>query len=164
MPVSIAVLPIGSTDITNDIALGLNISLEEAEQIKLGGITGTQVSRKKLNEIIQARLTDIFELIESHLESIGKKGMLPAGIIITGGGSGVTTIEDMAKATLDLPSKIADVKFANNPKLGIKDPSWAVAYGLTIYGFNDDASKKSTSALFKNAKRTFFSWIKRFLP
>ena len=67
IPISLEVFPIGGSDITNDIALGLRVSLEEAESIKLGGITQTNYSRKKLEEIISARLGDIFELIETHL-------------------------------------------------------------------------------------------------
>jgi cell division protein FtsA len=63
MPVSLEIFPIGSTDITNDIALGLKVPLEEAEQIKIGAITGSSYPRKKLEEIIFARLSDIFELI-----------------------------------------------------------------------------------------------------
>jgi len=50
IPISLKVFPIGSTSITNDIALGLKVPLEEAEQIKLGGITGTDFSKKKLSQ------------------------------------------------------------------------------------------------------------------
>ncbi len=73
VPVSLEIFPIGSTDITNDIALGLKVPLEEAEQIKIGAITGSSYPRKKLEEIISARLSDIFELIEAHLKKIGRK-------------------------------------------------------------------------------------------
>jgi cell division ATPase FtsA len=52
IPVSLEIFPIGSTDITNDIALGLKVPLEEAEQIKIGAITGSSYPRKKLEEII----------------------------------------------------------------------------------------------------------------
>jgi cell division protein FtsA len=90
IPASLEVFPIGSTDITNDIALGLKVPLEEAEQIKVGAITGASYPRKKLEEIISARLYDIFELIEAHLKKMGRNGLLPAGIIITGGGSALT--------------------------------------------------------------------------
>lgn len=107
VPLSLQIFPIGSTDITNDIALGLKIPLEEAEKIKLSGPTGT-FSKKKLAEIIEARLYDIFELIESHLKKIKRNGLLPAGIILTGGGAGIATIEDLAKAVLKLPSAIAN--------------------------------------------------------
>jgi cell division protein FtsA len=62
IPISLEVFPIGSVDVTHDIALGLKVSLEEAESLKTGSNTGAAISKKKLEEIIDARLTDIFEL------------------------------------------------------------------------------------------------------
>ncbi|OHA99223.1 MAG: cell division protein FtsA, partial [Candidatus Zambryskibacteria bacterium RIFCSPHIGHO2_12_FULL_39_47] len=85
IPISLEVFPIGSTDITNDIALGLKIPLEEAENVKIGGLGSTSFPKKKLDEIISARLADMFELIENHLKKIGRNGLLPAGIFIIGG-------------------------------------------------------------------------------
>ncbi|MAF59323.1 MAG: cell division protein FtsA [Candidatus Pacebacteria bacterium] len=161
VPVSLKVFPIGSTDITNDIALGLKVSLEEAEQIKKGAITNTSFTKKKLDDIIAARLSDIFELIEKHLKDINKNGLLPAGIIITGGGSGITTIEDLAKATLKLPSRVATLKVAEHAK--VRDASWAVAYGLTIWGLTGDEEPVG----LQFAKRTggnLANWLKQFLP
>ncbi len=73
IPVSLEVFPIGGTDITNDIALGLKIPLEEAENIKIGAIGTGSYPKKKLEEIVSARLTDMFELIENHLKKNWKK-------------------------------------------------------------------------------------------
>lgn len=163
IPISLAVFPIGSNDITNDIALGLQVPLEEAEQIKLGGITSTHISRKKLDEIIIARLTDIFEIIEAHLNEIGKNGLLPAGIIITGGGSGVATIQDLAKATLRLPSKIAQLQIKSDKNGRIRDASWSVAYGLSLLGLIDEEDSVGIRVV-KNTKKNLLSWIRQFLP
>lgn len=167
MPISLEVFPIGSTDITNDIALGLKVPLEEAEQIKIGAITGSSYPRKKLEEIIYARLSDIFELIEAHLKKIGRNGLLPAGIIITGGGSGLGTIEDLAKAALRLPSKIGTVNVGGvKSEENFKDSSWAVAYGLCIFGVSADQGP-SISIGFPNMRRFFskmMQWLKQFLP
>jgi len=163
IPVSLKVFPIGSTDITNDIALGLKVSLEEAEQIKKGAITSTEYPKKKLDEIIIARLSDIFELIENHLKKIGKNGLLPAGIIMTGGGSGITTIEDLARAALKLPSKLATPRFGENTK--IKDASWAVAYGLCIWGLTADEDESPVGiGLAQKTGGNFLQWVKQFLP
>lgn len=165
IPISLEVFPIGSTDITNDIALGLKIPLEEAEQIKLGGITTTSYPKKKLEEIIEARLSDMFELIDAHLKKIGRNGLLPAGIIITGGGSGIGTIEDLARTSLKLPSRIATLSFGENGNTQIKDSSWSVALGLCILGFTSD--NQDTIGLKKMARRTtsnLISWVKQFLP
>jgi cell division protein FtsA len=159
IPVSLEVFPIGSTDITNDIALGFQIPLEEAESLKKGGVKAFE--RKKLEEIIEARLSDIFELIESHLKKIGRNGLLPAGIILTGGGAGISTIEDFAKGTLMLPSKVARLPL--NEGEPIQDSSWFVAYGLCIFGLNQ-ARETGSSQRFKSAGKNILSWFKQLLP
>lgn len=166
IPVSLEVFPIGSTDITNDIALGLKVPLEEAEQIKIGAITGASYPRKKLEEIISARLSDIFELIEAHLKKIGRNGLLPAGIILTGGGSGLSGIEDMAKVSLRLPSRIGNIGLGIPDKNGLKDSAWAVAYGLCILGMHADTDLPidTSSRIFENSKKTMMAWLKQFLP
>jgi cell division protein FtsA len=161
IPISLQVFPIGSTDITNDIALGLKIPLEEAEKIKVSGPEGAY-PKKKLEEIIEARLEDIFELVEAHLKKIGRSGLLPAGIILTGGGAGIATIEDLAKAVLKLPSSRALPVLANSGKHLVKDSSWLVAYGLSLYALakHDDTRKTGPAEIWNVVK----SWIKPFLP
>lgn len=164
IPVSLEVFPIGGSDITNDIALGLKVSLEEAESIKLGGVTATNYSKKRLEDIISARLGDIFELIEAHLKKIGKSGVLPAGIIITGGSSSIGLIEDLARSYLHLPSRIASLDIGNG-KFQIKDSSWSVAFGLCIIGNLPDEEerlgiKKHGKTIFKKILQA----LKQFLP
>jgi cell division protein FtsA len=160
-PISMKVFPIGSNDITNDIALGLKIPLEEAEKIKRGGITGTTYSKRKLDEIISARLTDIFELIDAHLKKINKDGLLPAGIIITGGGSGIATVQDLARGALRLPSRVALLDPGQNGK--VRDASWAVSYGLCIWGVSG-AEEETGISVAKKTGNTLINWFKQFLP
>lgn len=166
-PVSIEVFPIGSTDITNDIALGLKVPLEEAEQIKIGAITGSSYPRKKLEEIIYARLSDIFELIDAHLKKIGRSGLLPAGVVITGGGAGLGSIEDMAKAALRLPARIGTISLGQE-KQNFKDATWAVAYGLCILGLHaegdPDSNLPPVSAGIGSLAKQAVAWFKQFLP
>lgn len=171
IPISLEVFGIGGTDITNDIALGLKVSLDEAESIKIGGITPTNYSKKKLEEIVSARLGDIFELIEVHLKKIGKAGLLPAGIIMTGGSSSIGLIEDLARSYLKLPSRIATLNINNNlpsssiGKFQIKDSTWSVAYGLCIMGnLNNDDEGFGIKNHSKNLFNNFLKIIKQFLP
>ncbi|MBU6431368.1 MAG: cell division protein FtsA [Patescibacteria group bacterium] len=166
IPISLEIFPIGGIDITNDIALGLKIPLEEAERLKLGSFSESQYSQKKLDEIIAARLSDIFELIETHLKKIGRSGLLPAGIILTGGGSGIELIEDLAKNSLKLPSKVASVNFKREGKNEqIKDASWSVAYGLCFWGLNSSNDETSLGLkLAKTTKHKLIKWVKQFLP
>ncbi len=161
IPISLQVFPIGSTDITNDIAIGLKIPLDEAEKMKISRPAGNY-SKKKLEEIIEARLYDIFELIEAHLKKINRNGLLPAGIILTGGGAGIATIEDLAKAVLKLPSSIAYGAISNTGKNIVKDSSWLVAYGLCIYGINKP--EEPTEASISNILNSIKGWVRPFLP
>ena len=161
IPTSIKVFPLGSGDITNDIAIGLKIPLEEAEKIKRGFSNNTHVSKKKLDEIISARLSDIFELIDAHLKKIKRNGLLPAGIIITGGGAGVATVEDLAKAALNLPSRIATLDSKQSGK--IRDASWAVAYGLCVWGVSNDF-KENGIMFAKRTGNSLLRWFSQFLP
>lgn len=164
IPISLEVFPIGSTDITNDIALGLKVPLEEAENIKLGGISSTTVPKKKLDEIVSARIADMFELVEGHLKKINKNGLLPAGAFITGGGSGINNIENFAKNSLKLPARIANLN-PNEQKGSITDSIWAVAYGLCVLGLSKE--EKTNLGIKNTVNKTWakiLNWIKQFLP
>lgn len=165
LPISLEVFPVGSMNVTNDIALGLRIPLEEAESVKRGAIIGTSFPQKKLDEIIAARLTDIFELIEAHLKKIGRSGLLPAGIVLTGGGSSLATIDDLAKAALRLPARIAHSIVGENGKNQVRDSSWSVAYGLAAMGLVETSGGFSLGVeTARRAKRTVVEWFKQFLP
>lgn len=161
IPISLQIFPIGSTDITNDIALGLKIPLHEAEKIKVSGPDGVY-PKKKLEEIIEARLYDIFELIDAHLKKIGRSGLLPAGVILTGGGAGIATIEDLAKAVLKLPSSIAHPAISHSGKHPVKDSSWLVAYGLAVYALQRPSN--ASEDIFGDILETLKNWVKPFLP
>ncbi len=174
-PISLEVFQIGGNDITNDIALGLQVSLEDAEVIKKDHDKGENhgFSKKKLDDIVSTRLTDMLDLVDAHLKKIGKNGMLPAGVIITGGGSRIATVDDVVKAYLRLPSKIAKISCLTDDKtcegnIKIKDASWAVSYGLCVFGsFADDDSSINAEGLIiliKKMFKTIVRSIKRFLP
>ncbi len=163
-PVSVKVFPVGGSDITNDIALGLRISPEEAEQLKQGAILGAPYPKRKIDDLIHRRVSDMFKLVESHLRKIGKDELLPAGIILTGGGSSIQTVADLAKAVLRLPSRTATLEGAAAERMQLRDSSWAVAYGLTIWGLQgsdiEPQEPSSVSELFKSIGK----WFKKFLP
>ena len=161
---SLEVFPFGSTHITNDIALGLQISLEEAEELKFNYISSDQ--KKKLTDIIEARLDDIFELIESHLKRIGRNGLLPAGVILTGGGANLADIETFAKDSLKLPAKIGlpviPLKIHDKQ---IHNPRWATALGLCVLGSTGDLNPESkNSPIRRTLTHPVLRWLKSFLP
>jgi cell division protein FtsA len=160
-PISLKIFPAGSNDITNDIALGLRIPLEDAEKIKRGAMTSATYSKKKLDEIINERLRTIFSLIDSHLKKIKRDGLLPAGVILTGGGASVAGAVEVAKSSLDLPARTSTLDIGKNVK--IRDASWAVAYGLCMWGASD-AEETSALGIAKHTRRNILSWFSQFLP
>ncbi|HEY4524349.1 MAG TPA: cell division FtsA domain-containing protein, partial [Candidatus Paceibacterota bacterium] len=164
LPLSLQILPLGSMDITNDIALGLRVPLDEAERLKLSSENMLNF-KKKLDEIIEARLSDMFELIESHLKKIGRNGLLPAGIFITGGGSQIANIEKLAKDALRLPAKVYYPNIVDHQsKNQIKDSGFLVTYGLCLFGLGTDLEETVTNRVIRRTKNKFLRWLKEFLP
>ncbi len=169
VPIALEVLSVGSNDITNDIALNFRIPIEEAEKLKIGTISETQYPKKKLDEIIANRLSDIFDLVEAHLKKIGRNGLLPAGILFTGGGAQVKAIEEIAKAHLKLPSRIVPINQNINIKNNtLKDSSWSVAYGLSVFGLNNEddipTGLNISSGKGRRMMKPVGDWFKQFLP
>lgn len=162
---SIYTFSIGSADITNDIALGFRIPLERAESLKLGTTIEESFSKKKLDEIIEARLSDIFELIENHLKKIKRSELLPAGIVFVGGGANIIGLEELSKSTLKLPSAIGTTEFFGNNKTKLRDSSWFAALGLLISGKDSGGySDSSMKNIFKDIKNSIKSSLKQLMP
>ncbi|MFA7310051.1 MAG: cell division protein FtsA [Candidatus Paceibacterota bacterium] len=163
-PVSIKVFPVGSGDITNTIALSFQIPLQEAEAVKRGGVVGSDISDKKTALIIASRLKDMFTLVNAHLKSINRSRLLPAGIVITGGGSGLTSAADVARMVLRLPSQIGQI--GHMPRSSSIDATWAVAYGLCRWAYAEDAMERSHSLreVFAGGWESFKQTLRSLLP
>lgn len=163
-----AVLPVGSANVTNDLAIVLKTSVTAAEAIKLsfGSALAKEVSgkeiidlrkidpnakntttKKKAADIIETRFAEIFEFVNNELKSISKAGQLPAGVVLVGGGSKISGIVDLAKQELKLPAQIgipetASMEIANGElNLQIEDPEFACAAGLMLWGSEKFISK-----------------------
>ncbi|HWA32396.1 MAG TPA: cell division protein FtsA [Candidatus Paceibacterota bacterium] len=162
--ISLYTFSIGSSDITNDIALGFKITLEEAERMKLGE-DQSQFSKKKFEEIVEARLADIFELIGNHLKKIKRNELLPAGIVFVGGGARTPGLEELSKSSLKLPSKIGTTEMFGQNKTRVRDSSWFTAVGL-LYSDSSGSgyASSSSSSLFKGLKNTIKSITKQLMP
>lgn len=184
------VLPVGSIHITNDLAIGLRISIDLAEKLKLGygsalpdeidkkevinlsklneGEEGI-VSRRYLSEIIQARLNEIFDLVNKELKKIDRQGLLPAGLVMVGGGSKIPGLVDLAKDRLGLPSQIGSPINLNGIIDRVDDPSFATAVGLVLWGMDEEErgiQKKAFLPFLKTGSpfSKIFRWLKTFLP
>lgn len=170
--ISLEVFPVGGDDITNVIALSLKIPPEEAERVKRDTDRRLTYPKKKLEEVIRTRLGDYFDLIETHLKSIGRNALLPAGVIIAGGGAFTHDIKNIAEHTLKLPSQLAEIYFGSATEGKIRDRTWAIACGLLVVGFNGEGVEHSlgirNGSLIKESGvrwgRVISRWISQFLP
>ena len=164
MLIGLSVLPIGSTDITNDIALGFRIPLEEAESIKTGNIMSVNYPKRKVDEIVEARFSDIFELVDGYLKKIKRSGLLPAGIVITGGGSGNGLVEGLARNMLRLPSKVGSGDLLSHIKGPARDSTWFVSFGLAMIAREGNTEGRSHTSSSNKAKGFLKEFLRQFLP
>lgn len=175
VPISIEVLPIGSKDITNDVALGFKVSLEEAERIKISRPDSLPYPKRKIEEVVKARLEDMCDFAQNTLKKLGKNGLLPAGILVTGGGALSYYIEDLIKNILKLPAKKIGIKFTEETSVPVHDATWSVAYGLATIGIGSSTEDsggfmlgttfiKTTSAKFRRFIRSLSRLTKKILP
>lgn len=135
-PISLKVFPVGSNEITNAIALSFQLPLAEAEQLKRGAVVGSPLPAKKLATVIANKLKEVFTLVNAHLKVIGRDRLLPAGIVLTGGGAGMPQVIEVAKATLKLPAQVGLPMML--PRVSALDATWAVSFGLCRWGFAED--------------------------
>ncbi len=164
LPISVSTFPIGSSNITNDIALGFKIPLEKAEELKLGNTT-EEFSKKKLDEFIEARLYDIFESVENQLKKIRRSELLPAGIVFSGGGSNIEGLEELSKSVLKLPASRGSTEIFGNSKTKLRDPSWFTALGLVVAGRDGGGYSEGSFVNFlKDLKNTIKASIKQLMP
>lgn len=185
-----AIIPIGSVSITNDIARGLKTSLENAEQIKIkygtADIEKVKASekiymkkldpndenvydRKFLSEIIEARVKEIFEIIIKELRNIDKDGMLPAGIVFTGGGANLDGLVELAKQELQLPARVGKPNLEiSGSATNLDEPEYSTALGLMLDGFDQLSSGGFSFSLPKGNVGDIVSTVKgllqKFLP
>lgn len=162
-----SVLPVGAKNITNDLAIGLRVSLESAEKIKLAlSAAGSDsdedeldVKKLNLNEetgklskktlvegIIRPRLNEIFTLVGEEMKKSGYGGSTPAGVVVTGGGALTVGLASACKRCLSLPVRIGYPKGLSGLVDEIKSPGYAVAWGLIQYGVKNAKGVKSESS------------------
>ena len=162
--VSVHTFSIGSTDITNDIALGLKIPLELAEGLKLG-TSDEEIPKKKLEEIIEARLCDIFESIDNHFKKIKRSELLPAGVVFIGGGSGTPGLLELSKSMLKLPSSVGTTEVFSNTKTKLRQSVWFPALGLLSVGKAGGSFSTGTlPRMLRDLRNSLKSGLKQLMP
>ena len=161
-PLLISTIAVGGDDITKDIALGMKITLEEAEEMKCGRATHAY-SKRKVEEIIEARLEDLCLKITKELSRIQRSELLPAGIIVTGASSLVPRLEYVFRNELRLPIKVITNELVRITNDTLRDGSWARSYGLTFLAPQDtekDVIKDLVTSIITRVKKIF----SQFLP
>lgn len=159
--IHVAILPIGSVHITNDIAIGFKTDIDTAERIKLefGSCTirerskkskhhqpvknkikleSLSFSRKALVKIIDARVSEIFSEVNKELKKIFRKELLPCGIVLTGGGAKMQKISELAKKELKLPVRIGCPRGFSPSQ---QDPSLSTVCGLVLLGADSQSGE-----------------------
>lgn len=161
LPIFTHVFPLGSSDITNAIALAFKVSLEEADKLKRHGAQSNTHPKKQLEHVIAEEYRRIFDAIRTHLESKKVSLLLPAGVLLTGGGAISPHATDLARAVLELPIKMCPIPSGKSAKL--RDPIWSTAYGTCVFGTSEHAEESGVGTL-KKAGGSLKSWFKQFLP
>jgi cell division protein FtsA len=161
IPLLVSTIPVGGDDITKDIALGLKITLEEAEEIKCG--RGQTHSKRRVEEIVEARLEDLCKKITKEFSRIGRQELLPAGIVVCGSSSQVMRLEYVFRSELKLPIKIASNELVRLTSDVLRDSGWARVYGLTFlapYDTENDILKDLLTSFITRVKKL----VTQFLP
>lgn len=193
------VLGLGGGHVTNDIAVGLRTPLGSAEELKLShghalpaavageetvrvatfGGDGEEVSRRSLCEIMEARLEELFALVGADLGRAGLGGILPAGLVLTGGTADTPGIDELARAVCRLPVRIGRPRGVTGLGEIVRGPAYAAAVGLLRWGSQGGAGLSGATGLptgrpgrrgEEQRPRTMaaygrvLTWLRSFLP
>lgn len=191
----VAAVPVGGNHITNDVAIGLRTSIEVAEKVKLeyGNALPNEigkkeninlasidpneegmVSRQHVAEIIEARLEEIFSLVNKELKAIKKDKLLPGGAVLVGGTAKLPGAVDLAKNCLGLPAQTGFPFPLGGLVDKVDEPSFATGVGLVMWSAeNRESGKKSglggriagnISVPVGETMTSIKKWMGKFLP
>ncbi len=184
----VASVPMGASNVTNDVAIGLKVSIAAAEAVKcsfgnalskdvpvreaidlqkMDARAKGAVPRRYVAEIIEARMGEIFEFIEGELKKIGKAGRLPAGVVLVGGGAKLTGVVDLARQELRLPVQIGMPDISrigvseDDVAFKLEDPEYACAVGLALAARDGGHTPQGSHG---GAKAFFAKLVNYFMP
>ncbi len=191
-----AVIPLGGSHITNDIAIGLRTSIDVAERVKLefGNALSKEISKKEdidlsqidsneegivsrhhVAEIIEARLEEIFMMVNKELKVIGREKLLPAGAVVTGGSAKIPGVVDLAKNVLGLPAQIGFPVPLGGLVDKVDEPSYVTSVGLILWALENVPNNKkylfsgkrlvgNLSGNINDSVGNVKKWLGKFLP
>lgn len=181
-----AVLPIGGNLITSDIAYGLRLPFNVAEELKVtyGHCDHTAIPaddmielapflpgcndvlpRRVLAEIIQARVEEIFDMLAEHIKQSGYEGLLPSGLVLTGGTAELPGIVELATQHFDLPVRVGVPEGLHGLSDSIARPAFATSVGLLLWGLrHTPLAEEERVPAGADIYRRFVHWLQAFLP
>lgn len=165
----IGVVPVGSNNITNDLAIVLAIAPDLAEEIKTRFITGSfhtdkspaikvgkhgerAFERKEVEDVVIARLEEIFDEVRKKLKAAHYDQRLPEGIVLTGGGAKMRDIEIFAKKCLEAAVTIGVPQGLDGVSKAVEKPEFAAAVGLALIAAEDAQYQNPTGKKSKKSK------------
>ena len=179
----VAVIPLGGSNISNDLAIGLKTDPEIAEKVKLSHAVATPRSDNEgisvkhddeiynfetsdIDEIVEARLEEIFDAIQKELKKIGRAGKLPSGVVLTGGTANLKGIAQYAKDKLGLAARVGKASGYGGVVEDIDQPQYATAVGLMltdVHGAQSVTHHVNTKGNSKAAIKNVGGMVSKFL-
>ncbi len=184
-----AVIPVGGDLITNDITHWMHVPVDVAETVKLqhgharesdvsrletflvqpfGEGMPTEVKRHELAWVVEARVTEIFEQVQTEIKRSGFDGLLRAGVVLTGGSALLPGIREVAADVLDCPVRVAKPDHLAGMADALRSPAYATSVGLLRLGLQMDAAAPSSAngSPLRNVKvgSLLSGFFKRLLP
>lgn len=190
-------VPVGGQLVTNDIAHVLSLPFDLAEAVKLefghadpreinaletfpvqpfGEEKLSKVKRYDLAMIINARITELFELVMREIEASDFEGLLPAGVVLTGGGSLLPGMKAVANQVMKMPARVAQPENISGMADSLRSPAYSTSVGLLRLGLIMDiedtrranARRDNRPPRASNDSGSFGKFlggiVKRFLP
>jgi cell division protein FtsA len=183
-----AVVGLGGKNVTSDIAIGIRTPIERAEEIKkqygcaysslvknnefisvpgVGGREQREVPRAVLSSIIEPRMEEILSLALREIKRTEYADMLGAGVVLTGGGSLMEGVQELAEKVFEMPVKLGIPSGFGGLTEAAKSPIHATGVGLCMYGMEQSMNRKGRKTLagddnFKKVFEKMRSWVKEF--
>ncbi len=178
-----AVLSLGGNHITNDLAVGLRTPTAEAEKLKIkygcalssllakddtidvqsvGGRKSRPLSRKLISEIIEPRVEEILSLIQREIIKSGYEDLLASGVVLTGGSTLLTGMQELAEMIFDLPVRKGIPKGFGGLLDVVSSPIYATGVGLILYGAKNQRNTKfkiREQNIYHKVKSRMVEWI-----
>ena len=180
------VLAVGGNHITQDIAHGLRLPFAQAEEVKkqqghavrsevgleeyfsvrpFGEDKPVQINRQELAEIIEARVSETFGLILQEVKRSGYDGLLPAGMVLTGGTSALPGISRVASEVLGMPVRVAQPENLSGLVDRLRSPAYSTGVGLLQWALSmqDEDTSIGRDRRRKGESRMGFGYIKKIV-